>query len=66
MKKYATPPPFLANHIRPLSILLFATGVATQGQSMFDNWVTRYIMAFSLDGVHWEPLKDDKGLIKVS
>ncbi|XP_022780705.1 uncharacterized protein LOC111321951 [Stylophora pistillata] len=29
------------------------SGISTQGQSMFDNWVTRYAMSYSINGKHW-------------
>lgn len=42
----------------------FMLGVATQGQSMFDNWVTSYTLAFSLNHTDWMPYMENH-VIKV-
>ncbi|XP_068712219.1 retinoschisin-like [Montipora foliosa] len=34
------------------------SGISTQGQSMFDNWVTMYELSYSLNGKHWFMVKD--------
>ncbi|KAK2563931.1 EGF-like repeat and discoidin I-like domain-containing protein 3 [Acropora cervicornis] len=36
------------------------SGISTQGQSMFDNWVTKYALSYSLNGKHWFMVKDKK------
>ena len=34
------------------------SGISTQGQSDEANWVVRYKIEHSLDGVHWRPFKE--------
>jgi len=45
------------------------TGISTQGQAMFDNWVTKYAMSYSSNGKHWFMVTDrrkDNGSPRVS
>ena len=47
-----------------LPLLNVSPGLATQGQSLFDNWVTSYTLAFSLNHTHWVPYMENH-VIKV-
>lgn len=47
----------------------YSTGISTQGQSMFDNWVTKYTLSYSTNGKHWLMVTDrqkDDGSPRVS
>lgn len=42
-----------------------SSGVATQGQSLLDNWVEEYKLQFSNNNTAWEQYKAD-GNVKVA
>ena len=41
------------------------TRVSTQGRQNAAQWVTKYILAYSYDGVFYEEYKEDSDQIKV-
>jgi len=39
--------------------LVRVTKVATQGQQDNDNWVTKFTLSYSVDGIHWVEYKEN-------
>ena len=39
--------------------LVLVTKVATQGRQDADQWVTKYTLSYSLDGMHWAEYKEN-------
>ena len=39
--------------------LVQVTKVATQGRQDADQWVTKYTLSYSLDGMHWAEYKEN-------
>ena len=39
--------------------LVQVTKVATQGRQDADQWVTKYTLSYSLDGIHWAEYKEN-------
>ena len=39
--------------------LVQVTKVATQGRQYADQWVTKYTLSYSLDGMHWAEYKEN-------
>ena len=39
--------------------LVRVTKVATQGQQNSNNWVTKFTLSYSMDGIHWAEYKEN-------
>ena len=41
------------------------TGIATQG-SQLGNWVTKYVVNYSVDGLQWQTFRNESGTVQVT
>ena len=45
---------------------LLVSGVVIQGRVDIKEWITTYKVEYALDGVSWEPVKDEKAIAEVA